>query len=1174
MYEDLRAADTPQVAAATDTTPPFPAVNVALPGFLIDDAEQLTAEKLMADSFPFVGRQPELARLNGYLKAALAGRGQVAFVVGGPGRGKTALLRAFAEQAMVAHPDLLAVNGTCAAFSGVGDAYLPFREVLAMLTGDVETQWRAGRITAGHARRLWRALATVLPAVVTHGPSVIGALTLGSELLARASQAGLADAPWMEELTLLCHQRPAGDLVQQALFTQVANTLQAVAGHHPLLLVLDDLHWIDQGSTSLLFLLARGLSGHRILILGAYRPEEVDRLHTLAPVLDELRRRFGDVEIDLRQADETGGAAFVEALVDSEANHLSSGFRTQLHGRTRGHPLFTVELLRDLQLRGDLIRDAAGVWREGSRLDWGALPARVEAVIAARLGRLDPEQRALLEVAAVEGEVFTAQVLAQVLGQEERAVLRRLKQELAAHHRLTRVAEEVIVGGRYLTRYAFTHALYQEHLYEGLSGAERRWLHARVGAALERLYGEERKRVAVRLATHFDLAGEARKAVKYAVGAADQARTIYAYDEATVHYERALALLESVEPDDAAMRQRLAALTGLGKLLLNSGDVPQAETRLREAIALGRRTGQDREDLAILYHWLGEAVTWQGRYEERLRIGQEGRALFDDGAQTLGAALMNQLVAFGVGILGDWDQYDAVTLQTAQFIRELPYAEELMPAYTHIRAMYMWNKDIDASLTWNWAWCDIQFEAGDRTAHRPRGAYGRGDIFGARGDLTESIEVKMPAVAANRRVGDAKHESWCHVDLADLFLATGDLNEATRWADGALALSQSVGYPRDIVFTHCLHGRVALCRGEVQAALDAFLTAEPAYERYFECRGASVSRTSSSGLGCDPAILRRMEIALSYRICENCIPGLVPYLLGQAYLGGHRTDRARAQFERSLRDLAADYGGGDSALLVLPALAGLERSLGSRPAFRRWRGQLLETYPLFARVLQQWWLMAAEIQSALGAPKVDEGFDAVPEAWVWEDPFADCAYALDVQGLEIRAANGRHLLHVNLSAPRLLRPVPANTTDLAVQAVCEPALADRPAIGGLLLWKDKRDYLWLEVGRFGKQDIAFGGCLDNRDLVIGRGRLGEGPDAAWPVGEPIVLRLEVTGNRVAAFCGRDGEQWFTVGHTEFPMDETVRVGVHAIGVIDRSVYHGAFPDGSAIRFSSFKLWAL
>ena len=112
-------------------------------------------------------------------------------------------------------------------------------------------------------------------------------------------------------------------------------------------------------------------------------------------------------------------------------------------------------------------------------------------------------------------------------------------------------------------------------------------------------------------------------------------------------------------------------------------------------------------------------------------------------------------------------------------------------------------------------------------------------------------------------------------------------------------------------------------------------------------------------------------------------------------------------------------------------------------------------------------------------------------------------------------------------------------------------------MGGLLLWKDKANYLRLERGTRGEHEISFQGCLGKKNAIIGRGRLPA---------EPIFLRLERLGSRVNALCSTDGQSWFTVGHAEFPIEDPLEVGLHAIGSIDRTLYHGAYPEGTAIRF--------
>ncbi len=304
-----------------------------LPAFLIDAGEQ-------APPPLFVAREQELAWLEEKLEAALAGQSNVVFVTGGPGRGKTALLDEFARRAMEAHPDLLVASGSCNAYSGVGDPYLPFREVLAMLTGDVEAAYAAGAISRDHAQRLWTALPLTCQALVDHGPHLAPALIPCLALLDRAALAAPDGAPWLQQLSdrIDCSQTAAEVLEETDLFQQVTNLLRALARDQPLLLALDDLQWVDAASAALLFHLGRRIAGSRILIAGAYRPEEVvprpasprdprTMPHLLQQVLAELQRQYGDLLLDLAAVQEPEDRRFVDSLLDAEPNRLGEGFR-------------------------------------------------------------------------------------------------------------------------------------------------------------------------------------------------------------------------------------------------------------------------------------------------------------------------------------------------------------------------------------------------------------------------------------------------------------------------------------------------------------------------------------------------------------------------------------------------------------------------------------------------------------------------------------------------------------------------------------------------------------------------------------------------------------------------------------------------------------------------------
>jgi hypothetical protein len=297
-------------------------------------------------SSPFVGRERELAQLDRYLDVALAGQGRVVFVSGEAGSGKTVLVGEFTQRAMAAHSDLVVASGRCNAQSGIGDPYLPFREILQMLTGDVEHQRAGGAIAGEHARRLWALLPDAVRVLVDDGPDLVDLLLPGAALALRAEVFAPGGAAWRAGLEELVKGRPAEEeadqvaLHQTDLFEQVTRVLQSLARQNPLILVVDDLQWADAGSVSLLFHLGRRLAGSRILVVGAYRPGDLALIHQdpkgfgkplgsgdrhpLASVVNELQRDLGDIQVDLDQA---GGRPFVEALLDSEPNGLGAAFR-------------------------------------------------------------------------------------------------------------------------------------------------------------------------------------------------------------------------------------------------------------------------------------------------------------------------------------------------------------------------------------------------------------------------------------------------------------------------------------------------------------------------------------------------------------------------------------------------------------------------------------------------------------------------------------------------------------------------------------------------------------------------------------------------------------------------------------------------------------------------------
>ncbi len=575
----------------------------------------------------FVSREAELTRLRDYLEKAIAGQGQLVFVTGEAGQGKTSLVTEFARQALGGHQNLVMAQGACVVYTGVGDPFLPFREIANMLTADVETRLAAGALTREQALRLWQLLPRSVATLLEHGPELLNTFVSGESLELRAANYGAGEAAWLaqlrEQLARKANRPHHPD--QGRLFEAYTNVLKMLAAEQPLLLILDDLHWADLSSVGLLAHLGQHLGGSRMMLVGTYRPEDIAQsrsdgeAHPLAGVLTEFKRSLGDIWLDLAAEDSAQKRAFVDAWLDSEPNRLSEGFRQELTRHTGGHPLFVVELLRDFQDRRDLIRDETGQWIEGVDLDWQAVPTRVEGVIEKRISRLGQELREALTVASVEGEEFTAEVIAKVQQADERGLVRRISGELDKQHRLVDGVGTARLGRQRLSRYRFHHNLFQKYLYNTLDEMERAYLHEDVGTVLETLYGEQSGRIAVQLARHFQEAGIADKSVGYLIRAAEQAMSLSANGEAADLFNQALSLLPDLPEGIERDRQELAIQSGLGIIWnMKSLAAPETGVAYTRALELARHLGETASTIRIL-----AALTLRARFRSELEQMQQ-----------------------------------------------------------------------------------------------------------------------------------------------------------------------------------------------------------------------------------------------------------------------------------------------------------------------------------------------------------------------------------------------------------------------------------------------------------------------------------------------------------------------------------------------------------------------
>jgi tetratricopeptide (TPR) repeat protein len=753
---------------------------------------------------PFVARQRELSQLEEGLEEALAGKLAVRLVAGEAGAGKTALVTELARRARARDGRIVIAVGDCNAQSGAGDPYLPFREVLSVLVGGTA----AATPTAADGARIQGFVRLSLRALSESAPDLVGMFVPAGAILARLGGMAARRLPWAERLETslkrrIQHDAPSAALEQMHLFEQYCSVLRAVSAEHPLLVVLDDLQWVDPGSTGLLFHLSRRLEGCPILLVGTYRPEEValgrggDR-HPLDQVIHELKRYRGEIVIDLEASGEAEDRLRLDALVDLEPNELDGTFRDALFGHTHGHALFTLELLHNLQERGDLVRDAKGRWMQSGPVDWSGVPARVEGVIGERIGRLADELRQLLVVASVEGEDFTAEVVARVRELNERDVVRRLSGDLDKRHRLVNAHALRRLGNQRLSLYQFRHNLIQKYLYHTLDDVERAWLHDDVGTVLEALYGESADGAAFQLAGHFEEAGRPDRALHYRLLAGGRARAVHANHEAIDHYRRALELADSVSPPLPAERS-CEINENLADVLELCGRHEEALSAYSAAVAIGPESGPHTR-AARLRRKLGLAYTALRRADDASRAYVDAEGVLEAAAVHAEEGWQDEWIQLQIDQLthnywlGDWHRM-AEVVERARPIIDAHGSTRARAEFWHRQVLMRYRRngfvpDEETARLIRAARAVID-EAGDPDAGGLV-RFGVGfDALWARDIVTAETHLR-DTLAVAKRTGDLMLELRCVTYLAVARRFLVDVAGTRALAQEALQMSRSV----------------------------------------------------------------------------------------------------------------------------------------------------------------------------------------------------------------------------------------------------------------------------------------------------------------------------------------------------------------------------------------------
>ncbi len=500
----------------------------------------------------FVGRRAELEQLDGALELARGGHGQIVAAMAEAGVGKS---RLFHEFKMRRQAECLVLE----AFSfshGKASAYLPVVDLLKTyfrIADRDDERTRREKVT-GKVLALDRALEDTLP----HLFALLGI---------PAGDAGL------DGMDPAIRRRRTREAVKSLIVRESLN--------QPLILIFEDLHWVDAESEALLQLMADSLGTAQILMMVNYRPE--------------YRHSWGNktyyTQLRLDPLGPDNAAELLTAMI-GDASALAP-LKTTIIERTQGNPFFMEEMVQVLFDQGVLVRD--GEVSIAKPLTSIAIPSTVKGILAARIDKLAPADKDLLQSLAVIGKEFPIGLVRRVVGKAD--------EELAPMLSNLQASEFIYEQPAFPeNEYTFKHALTQEVAYDSVLMQRRRAIHERAATALEEMFASTLDDHVAELAHHYGRSANAPKAIEYLRRAAEQAGARSAYNDAIGYVREGLRLLATMPESRERDHSELKIQMMMGPLIVAVQGFSSAElaTNVKRAQELCRSAGETPEVFAVL----------------------------------------------------------------------------------------------------------------------------------------------------------------------------------------------------------------------------------------------------------------------------------------------------------------------------------------------------------------------------------------------------------------------------------------------------------------------------------------------------------------------------------------------------------------------------------------------
>jgi predicted ATPase/class 3 adenylate cyclase len=719
-------------------------------------------------ALPMVGREAELALIEQKLEQVLAGRGQIIGIMAEAGMGKSRLVAEVIR--LAGQRQLLGYGGECESY-GMNISYLVWQPIWRAFFR-LEPTW--GETEQVH--ELERQLNLIDPALAQRLP-----------LLGPVVNLSIPD-------NSLTHSFDA-KLRKDSLEALLLDCLRARAKQMPLLLVLEDCHWLDSLSHDLLEVIGRAITDLPVLLVLAYRPLQLDRLQ-----LPRVSKLAYFTEIQLADFTPVEAQRLIMLKLGQffgDDIQIPAPFITRITARAQGNPFYIEELLNYLQVQGIDPRNSDAL----EQLD---LPASLHSLILSRIDQLTESQKSILKVASVIGRLFRAAWLWGMY--PDLGDLSQIKSDLEVLSHLDLAPMDTPEPE--LT-YLFKHILTQEVAYESLPYATRAVLHEQLGEYIERTYSGRLEQYINLLAFHFEHSQNEAKKRTYLHQAGEAAQAKYDNEAAINYYQRLLPLLP---PED-----QVTVMLKLGEVLQLLGRWAEANDHYQQALALAEQLG-NRSAEAWAQTAMGELLRKQGQYAEAADWFKQARATFEALADQAG---VGQVLHYGGTLAaqqGDYKMSRLLYEESLEIRRGLGDKVKIASLLSNLGLDAHEQGDYEAAARLYQESLELRYELGDKWAIAVS-LNNLGYLALDQGDYELARTQLEVAEALQREVGDRSMRAIALTNLANVARSQGNYAAARPLYVESLSIDRELGNRWHLAYTLEDIGVLAALQGQPERAL-------------------------------------------------------------------------------------------------------------------------------------------------------------------------------------------------------------------------------------------------------------------------------------------------------------------------------------------------------------------